>query len=421
MQLKRLSLTHFRNFARLDVQVPPQSVLIVGRNAQGKTSLLEAIYFLATLNSFHADTDRQLINFIEARNPLAVARLQATYERNGREHQLEIRVIKDQTRNGERSRKEVLLDGAKKKANEVIGQFQAVLFLPQMLQIVDGSPRHRRRYLDLALAQVQSQYGENLSEFESVLTQRNALLRQLSENGGDQSQLDFWDQRLATRGAQVLAARFRAIQELEQAAARLHHGLTRGAEVLRLSYQPSYDPLPAPAGQRTLLDAPTDRSGVSAEKLESGYLAALQKARREDLARGTTSLGPHRDELRFLGNGVDLGSYGSRGQVRTALLTLKLAELEWMHARSGQRPVLLLDEVLAELDESRRADLLERLKANSDQVLLTTTDFNLFTPEFLESAARWEIDGGQLTNGIEDARGLFSGIDTDIDREPDRF
>ncbi|QYK51928.1 MAG: DNA replication/repair protein RecF [Anaerolineales bacterium] len=396
MQLKRLSLTHFRNFARLDVEVPQQAVLIVGRNAQGKTSLLEAIYFLATLNSFHAETDRQLINFIEARNPLAVARLQATYERNGREHQMEIRVIKDQTRNGERSRKEVLLDGAKKKASEVVGQFQAVLFLPQMLQIIDGTPRHRRRYLDLALAQVQTQYSENLSEFESVLTQRNALLRQLGENGGDQSQLDFWDQRLATRGAQVLAARFRAIQELEQAAARLHHGLTRGAEVLRLSYQPSYDPLPAPAGQRTLLDAPTDRSGVSAEKIETGYLAALQKARREDMARGTTSLGPHRDELRFLGNGVDLGSYGSRGQVRTALLTLKLAELEWMHARSGQRPVLLLDEVLAELDESRRADLLERLRANSDQVLLTTTDFNLFTPEFLDTAARWEIEGGQL-------------------------
>ncbi|MCL4257425.1 MAG: DNA replication/repair protein RecF [Anaerolineales bacterium] len=396
MQLKRLSLTHFRNFARLDVEVPQQAVLIVGRNAQGKTSLLEAIYFLATLNSFHAETDRQLINFIEARNPLAVARLQATYERNGREHQLEIRVIKDQTRNGERSRKEVLLDGAKKKASEVVGQFQAVLFLPQMLQIIDGTPRHRRRYLDLALAQVQTQYSENLSEFESVLTQRNALLRQLGENGGDQSQLDFWDQRLAARGAHVLAARFRAIQELEQAAARLHHGLTRGAEVLRLNYQPSYDPLPAPAGQRTLLDAPTDRSGVSAEKIETGYLAALQKARREDMARGTTSLGPHRDELRFLGNGVDLGSYGSRGQVRTALLTLKLAELEWMHARSGQRPVLLLDEVLAELDESRRADLLERLRANSDQVLLTTTDFNLFTPEFLDTAARWEIEGGQL-------------------------
>jgi DNA replication and repair protein RecF len=230
-----------------------------------------------------------------------------------------------------------------------------------------------------------------------VLTQRNALLKQLSENGGDISQLDFWDQRLALRAAQVLRARIRAVQELDQLAGRLHAALTRGGEVLRLNYQPSYDPLPAPAGQRTLLEAPTDRSGISLEKIESGFMTALQKARREDISRGTTSIGPHRDELRFLGNGVDLGSYGSRGQVRTTLLTLKLAELEWMQARSGHRPVLLLDEVLAELDEARRADLLERLRAGSDQVLLTTTDFNLFTPEFLEGAARWEIEGGQLT------------------------
>lgn len=397
MQLQRLSLTHFRNFARLDVQVPADSVLIVGRNAQGKTSLLEAIYYLATMDSFHAETDRQLINFLEARKPLAVARLQGSYTRGGREHQLEIRVIKEQARNGvERSRKEVLLDGVKKKAGEVVGQFQAVLFLPQMLQIVEGAPRHRRRYLDLALAQVQPQYAEQNSEYENVLNQRNALLKQLGENGGDASQLDFWDQRLALRAAQVLHARFRAVQELEHFAGRLHSELTRGAEVLRLNYQPSYDPLPSPEKQRTLLQAPTDRSGISIEKLESGFLEALKNARGEEIARGSTSIGPHRDELRFLGNGIDLGSYGSRGQVRTTLLTLKLAELEWMQGRSGERPVLLLDEVLAELDEARRADLLARL-AGSGQVLLTTTDFNLFTSEFLAGAQRWEIEGGQLT------------------------
>jgi DNA replication and repair protein RecF len=397
MQLTRLSLTQFRNFARLDVQVPAKAVLIVGRNAQGKTSLLEAIYYLATLNSFHADNDRQLINFIEARNLLSVARLQATFVRQGREHQIEVRLIKEQNKNGvERSRKEVLLDGAKKKSSEVIGQFQAVLFLPQMLQIVEGSPHHRRRYIDLALSQVDGHYAEQINEYEGVLSQRNALLKQLSENGGDASQLDFWDQRLSLRAAQVLRARFRAVQELDQLAGRLHHELTRGAEVLRLSYQPSYDPMPAPPGQRTLLDAPVDRSSVTAEKIEAGFLAALQKARREDIARGSTSIGPHRDELRFLGNGIDLGSYGSRGQVRTTLLTLKLAEMEWMQARSGHRPVLLLDEVLAELDEARRADLLARLQAGSDQVLLTTTDFNLFTPDFLQGAARWQIEGGQL-------------------------
>lgn len=396
MQLHRLSLTQFRNFARLDVEVPSGPTLIVGKNAQGKTSLLEAIYFLATLTSFHADSDRQLVNFIEARKPLAVARLQASFRRGQGNHQLEVRIIKEQTRNGvDRSRKEVLIDGAKKKASEVAGQFQAVLFLPQMLQIVEGSPSHRRRYLDLALSQVQPGYSEELSEYESVLSQRNALLKQLGENGGDPKQLDFWDERLALRAAQILAGRFAAVQELDALAGRLHHELTRGAEVLRLHYQPSFDPMPAPEKQRVLIAEPTDRSGIDQTKIEGGYLAALRKARGEDIARGSTSLGPHRDELRFLGNSIDLGSYGSRGQVRTTLLTLKLAELEWMHTRSGHRPVLLLDEVLAELDESRRADLLARL-GSQQQVLLTTTDFNLFTPDFLSGAHRWEIESGQL-------------------------
>lgn len=396
MQLQRLSLTQFRNFARLDVEVPDGPVLIVGRNAQGKTSLLEAIYYLATLTSFHAESDRQLVNFLEARKPLAVARLQATYLRGQGQHQMEVRVIKEQTRNGvDRSRKEVLLDGAKKKASEAAGQLQAVLFLPQMLQIVEGTPSHRRRYLDLALSQVQPGYAEQLSEYEGVLSQRNALLKQLSENGGDASQLDFWDERLALRASQILASRFKALQELDGLAGRIHHELTRGAEVLRLNYQPSYDPLPNPEKQRVLIQEPTDRSAVDQTKIEAGYLAALRKARGEDIGRGSTSLGPHRDELRFLGNGVDLGSYGSRGQVRTTLLTLKLAELEWMQARSGHRPVLLLDEVLAELDEARRADLLARL-GSEQQVLLTTTDFNLFTPGFLNTGQRWEIEGGRL-------------------------
>src|SRR3990170_1669559 len=301
MRLTHLSLTNFRNFARLDVEIPKGATLIVGRNAQGKTSLLEAVYFLATLNSFHAENDRHLVNFVESRKPLAVARLQATYLRGERQHQIEVRIIKEQTKNGvERGRKEVLLDGAKKKAGEVAGLFNAVLFLPQMLQIVEGTPRHRRRYLDLALAQVQPNYAEQLNEYESVLSQRNALLKQLSENGGNPSQLDFWDERLALRGAQVLAARFAAVQELDALAGRLHHELTRGGEVLRLNYQPSYDPIPAPSKQRVLIQEPTDRSTVEESKIESGFLKALKVTLAEDISRGSTSLGPHRDELRFL-------------------------------------------------------------------------------------------------------------------------
>ena len=396
MYLQNLSLTQFRNFARLDLDVPDGPVLIVGRNAQGKTSLLEAVYFLATLTSFHAENDRQLINFLETRKPIAVARLRAAFAKQDRIHQVEVRIIREQTRNGvDRSRKEILIDGLKKKAGEAAGFFNAVLFLPQMLQIIEGTPRHRRRYLDLALSQIQPQYAAQLSEYENVLSQRNALLKLLSENGGDASQLDFWDERLSRRGAQVLSARTQAISEMDLFAGRLHSELTDSTEVLRLNYQPSYDPLPTPIKQRSLIDEPADRSAIPIEKVEKGFRDALQKARAEEISRGATSLGPHRDELRFLGNGIDLGTYGSRGQVRTALLTLKLAEREWIHERTGSWPVLLLDEVLAELDENRRADLLDRVKGIG-QVLLTTTDFNLFTPEFLSQAARWQIESGQL-------------------------
>ena len=396
MHLERLSLTHFRNFARLDTQVPVGSVLIVGRNAQGKTSLLEAVYFLAALSSFHAENDRQLVNFIQAREPLAVARIEATFMKAGQPHKIEVRIIKEKTTNGiERARKEVLLDGVKKKLGGAVGHFNAVLFLPQMLQIIEGSPRHRRRYLDLALAQVQPHYAETLSEYDGILTQRNALLKQLNEGSGDRAQLDFWDERLARRGGQVLHARFQAIQELDTLAGRLHHELTRGTEVLRLNYQPSYDPLPNSKNQLELLAAPRDRSGFSAEKIEEGFRETLAQQRGEHIARGLTPIGPHRDEVRFLGNSIDLGSYGSRGQIRTTLLTLKLAELEWMQARSGHWPVLLLDEVLAELDESRRVDLLGRV-TQCEQALLTTTDLNLFTQEFAASAQLWKIEAGQL-------------------------
>ena len=396
MHLEQLSLSNFRNFARLDLTVPQGTVLIAGGNAQGKTSLLEAIYFLATLNSFHAETDRQLVNFLEARKPLAVARIQASYQRAGRGHQLEVRIIKEQSRNGiDRARKEVLLDGVKKKRNEVIGHFNAVLFLPQMLQIIDGAPSFRRRYLDLALAQAQPGYAVTLSDYERIVSQRNALLKQLNDNNGAADQLDFWDERLSLRGAQLLQARFQAIQEMDELAGKLHHSLTRGAEVLRLDYRPSFDPLPRPDNQMSLMAAPPDRSGLSIEKIETGLRAALESLRREQIARGQTTIGPHRDELRFLGNGVDLGSYGSRGQIRTTLLTLKLAELEWMRARTGHKAVLLLDEVLAELDTVRRVDLLEHA-SNYEQMLITTTEPASFTKEFLQDAHIWNIEDGRV-------------------------
>jgi len=403
MRLTHLSLTNFRNFTRLDLDVPQGSILLVGDNAQGKTSLLEAIYYLATLVSFHASSDRQLINFIEARQPLAVARIVADFSRGANRHNLEVRLIQENNGqngglngNGAHVRKEVLLDGVKCKASMAVGQFNAVLFLPQMLGVIEGAPEERRRYLNLALAQVIAHYPAALSEYTKALTQRNALLKLLSERQGDPAQLDFWDEQIVSNGAQLIYARIHAVQELERLAARTHRELTRGAEVLRLNYQPSYDPFPVQPGQYTLpLDAPLDRTGLALDNIRGGFAESLKKLRQEEIARGVTTIGPHRDELRFLANGVDLGIYGSRGQVRTAMLSLKIAEVGWMHHKSGQWPVLLLDEVLAELDGNRRQDLLERL-TQSEQVLLTTTDLDLFSPEFVERAAMWHVHEGRL-------------------------
>ncbi len=396
MRLTHLSLTQFRNFARLDFDVPSGTLLVVGRNAQGKTSILEAIYYLATLTSFHAENDRQIINLLEARKKLAVARIVAEYEKGNRKHRLEIRIIKEKTRNGvERSRKEVLLDGVKKRTGEILGHFNAVLFLPQMMQVIEGAPQDRRHYLNLVLSQVIPHYATNLNEYRKVLAQRNALLKQLNEQGGDKNQLSFWNESLVKRGAQLIHDRIHAIQELDQIAGRIHHEITRSGEVLRVDYQPAYDPLPNPKGQPALLDAPTDRSKVKLEKIQSGFLERLAALRQEEIARGVTTTGPHRDEIRFLSNGIDLGTYGSRGQVRTAMMTMKLAEVAWMHEKTKHWPVLLLDEVLAELDEERRVDLLKRM-SQSEQALLTTTDLQLFDPKLVEDWCVWELKEGIL-------------------------
>lgn len=398
MYLTHLSLTNFRSFARLDMEIPRRVVLLTGSNAQGKTSILEAIYFLAAFTSFQTHTDRQLVNFIEARKELAVGRLVAEYVRGLAKHRLEVRLVLEAVgATGQRLRKEILLDGVKRPLAEAIGHFNAVIFVAQMTQIIEGGPDHRRRYLNLALAQTVPGYARQLSEYGEALTQRNALLKLLAERGGDPEQLDYWDESISRTGAGIIFQRIQAIQEIENQAAKIHQELTRAAEILRLHYQPAYDPLPRPPGQIAMtLTTPVQRNGLGEDDIRRGFLEALRQARGEEIRRGVTVLGPHRDDLRFLANGIDLSDYGSRGQVRTALLSLKLAEIEWMKARTGQWPVLLLDEVLAELDTQRRLDLLATLE-KIEQALLTTTDLKLFAQGFVEKAEIWQVEGGRVS------------------------
>ena len=395
MHLKHLSLTNFRSLTRLDAELPRRAIVLVGSNAQGKTSVLEAIYFLAAFTSFQTHVDRQIVNFHEAKNPLAVTRLVADYQRGKSKHHLESRLILEPTGvNGQRLRKEILLDGVKRHASDVIGHFNAVIFVPQMSQIIEGGPDERRRYLNLALAQTVPAYARVLSEYNQALTQRNALLKALSERIGDTNQLQVWDEALVKFGAQIILWRIQAVQEIERFASRIHHELTRGAEILRLAYEPAYDPLPKPNGQLGLkLDTAIDRSSIELSEIQDGFLARLKQIRSEEIARGVTTIGPHRDDLRFVINKADVSDYGSRGQLRTTLLALKLAEVEWMKDRTGEWPVILLDEVMAELDISRRADLLKYVSPDA-QVLFTTTDLTLFAPEFSQSAEIWDVKDG---------------------------
>jgi len=398
MYLTHLSLTNFRNYARLDVDVPQRVVLIAGENAQGKTSILEAVYFLAAFTSMQTHLDRQLVNFIAAREELAVARLVAEYKRGATTHKLEIRLILEPGGvNGQRLRKEILLNGVKRSMAEAIGHFSAVIFIPQMMRILEGGPEERRRFLNLALAQVIPSYAHLLGNYNHALTQRNAVLKILKERGGDTAQLDPWDVEMTESGAQIILERIRALQEIETLVSRVHSELTHQQELLRLSYLPAYDPLPRPPGQIAMsLNELVDRSKFTLDDIRHGFLRGLQMMRREEIGRGMTILGPHRDEIRLLANSMDLGDYGSRGQVRTALLALKLAEVEWMKKRSGQWPVLLLDEVLAELDIQRRAALLAYIET-SEQSLLTTTDLKLFSPAFIEKARVWRVSEGKVS------------------------
>jgi DNA replication and repair protein RecF len=398
MQLRHLSLTSFRNFARLETDLSAGPTLVVGANAQGKTSLLEAIAYLTTASSIHAASDWQLINFLTLQEATPFARIAAEVHRGDRLQRIEIRIVAAKSEAGEEGRlqKEVLLNGIRRRVSELSGGLNAVVFQPHDLVVVEGAPSERRRYLDLAISQADTGYASGHHEYARVVAQRNALLRQLQEDRRGLDQLEFWDDQLAELGSVLMRARALAVVELERLASPLFSELTRNEETLGLEYLPSAWMSPAPSGQLGLPMTPRlEPSAVSRQAIRAALLEAVQRQRMEEIARGVTLIGPHRDELRMTSNGLDLRMYGSRGQNRTAMLALKLAEAAWLLQRTGERPVLLLDEVLAELDTQRREDLLARV-FDSEQALLTSADLGMFPQAFQRRAAILSIHGGRL-------------------------
>lgn len=401
MYLRHLSLTNFRLYSRLEVDLPAQAILLYGDNAQGKTSLLEAIYVLATGRSSHTTSDRQLINWLASEEGLTpYARLAADVVRADRALHIDMVLMLEpaKTEDSWRFRKQIKMNGAVVRATDLIGQLAVVMFLPDDVEIVGGGPANRRRYLDNALSQVDVEYAHALDLYTEVLSQRNALLKQLAETGGDPDQLLYWDEQLATAGTTITLRRQSMIAELELLADRLHRDLTRERHTLRLRYQPAFnaDQPIGPVYQRSLnLNLPTQSPEATFEQAKKSFLKQLEVRRKEELARGATLVGPHRDELRFIADEIDLGVYGSRGQQRTAVLALKLAEVHWMRAKIDDWPILLLDEVMAELDAHRRGFLLDQING-ANQAILTATDPEMFTSEFRAQAKMVKVTRGQI-------------------------
>ena len=397
MHLKFLELKNFRLFSEFALQIPNKMILITGVNAQGKTTLLEAIYYLATFSSFHASSDRQLIQFTQGRD-LKSAEIHGIFERN-KDHHLDVFMVLDRDKNNlPRFRKQIKYDTQTYKINEAIGKFNAVLFLPDMTQIIDGAPELRRKYIDMVIAQAKPRYLVQLTQYNQVLQQRNALLKSINEGTAKPTHLEVWDMKLAQLGAFLIKTRDTILQELEIESHNNHFLLSHGMESLTIRYQPSFDPALLEDNQSQLLsneqtNAIVSRDHLSKKDIEQLFLTALQTNHKTDIQRGVTTSGPHRDEVRFLSNNADLGYFGSRGQIRTALISLKLAESTWLEKTTGHKPVLLFDEVLAELDSQRRNDLLEHL-TNSHQVFLTTTNANLFAGEYQKLCDIWEIKNG---------------------------
>ena len=402
MHLQHLSLTNFRNYVRLELQLPLGLNVVQGENAQGKSNLLEAITYLATSRSPRTSSDAELLNWAAVEEPYPYARLAAELQRAGRNERVDITLLPGKS-NG-RFRKQVRINGAPKRALDLVGRMLVVLFRPEDVDLVSGAPSLRRRYLDMALCQMAPPYCRALSQYNKHLSQRNALLRSLRERPQNVAeQLRYWDEKLAETGSLVIAKRQWLINQIEAEASLRHLDLSGGYERLQLRYLPSFDPGHQPAREgadypstNVLRERGVSYQALSPDQVRASFLAHLHAGRARDLAAGMTLLGPHRDDLGFHLGGRNLRNYGSRGQQRTAALASKLAEVAVMTQVAGEAPILLLDDVMSELDASRRAMVADTLLL-APQAIVTTTDWRHFDADPLARANRLRVHGGRLT------------------------
>ena len=383
MHLARLNLVNFRAFRRLEVDVPAGPTLVIGANAQGKTTILEAVYLLAIAKSFRAENEREVVNW-EASSTLEQAAVDGLVQRDegrsriivGYQPYLRARVGASDGAPVHSVRKEVRVDGVRRTAAELVGLLNVVLFSAEDIRLVQGSPSVRRRYLDILISQSSPVYLRALQRYQKVLHQRNQLLKLIRDGRARGRELTFWDDQLVESGSLIVQQRAQTMAVLAQTAKVTLQELTGGAEELRLEYLPSI--------------APVD--GV--EACAAAFLKGLETSREREVRLGSTALGPHRDDFQLLVNGADMGVYSSRGQARTLALTLRLSEARYLSAYKGE-PLVLLDDILSELDVRRRAQVLERVLVYGQSVI-TATDLEPFSDEYLSIASVFQLRDGEL-------------------------
>jgi DNA replication and repair protein RecF len=381
MHLSRLVLEEFRLYRHLDLALPPAGLRIYGPNASGKSSLLEAAFMLSTTRSPRAGVERELVRFGSGQEyglP-PYARLLGTVQTARGATQLELALAAEAAATGAGgeaglTRKRVKVDGNPCRAHDLVGLLKVVLFTPEDLELVTGGPSGRRRYLDVTLSQLDPIYLRSLSRYGRVLLQRNALLKHIQEAGSRMTprqaaeELAYWNEELVRLGAAVIRRRHDLVRQLDARARDRYAQLTERQEALHVGYAASVDLAALDVNGDRL--SPAERETVIARD----FAAHLERAYREEVRRGASTVGPHRDDLTLALGRIPVGAYGSRGQQRLTVLALKLAEVDVMHAATGEWPVLLLDDLASELDPVHRRFVLETAPAEGKQVLVTATD-----------------------------------------------
>ena len=334
MWIKRIELTNFRNYTKQEIDLNPNINIFYGENAQGKTNIIEAIFLCGFGKSFRAKKDSEMILLGEENSLIKI-----NYKKDYREGKIEINL---------KNKKEIKLNDIKiKKLSELLGNINIVIFTPDDINILKGGPQNRRKFLDIMISQLKPNYMYNLNLYLKTIEERNHYLRQIREENKSEELLEIWDEKLIEYAEKIYSYRKEFIEKIQEKIIKIHNQVTDNKEEIKIVYQ------------------------TDCENKEK-YKRILKERRKLDIIKGYTTKGIHRDDFTIYINDKELGIYGSQGQHRTAILSLKMAELEIIYDEIGEYPILLLDDFMSELDEKRRKHLLEKIE--NIQVIITCTD-----------------------------------------------